>query len=58
MSAPKPANFRALVEAWNSPIAFEAQIATYYAQLEREGYRLPTPDITSAAQVPNDKETR
>lgn len=47
MSAPKPANFRALVEAWNSPIAFEAQIATYLAQLEREGYRIPTPDITT-----------
>lgn len=54
MSAPKPANFRALVEAWNSPIAFEAQIATYYSQLERDGYRLPTPDITTHGRTNGD----
>lgn len=58
MIAPPPLNLAEMADAWSDPIAFAAQLQTYYSQLEREGYRLPTPDITSAAKVPNDKETR
>ena len=47
MIAPPPLNLAAMADAWNNPIAFAAQLQTYYAQLEREGYRLPTPDITT-----------
>lgn len=47
MTAPKPANFRALADAWDSPIAFAAELAKYYAQLEDSGLRLPAPDITT-----------
>ena len=47
MIAPPPLNLAEMADAWNNPIAFEAQIATYYSQLEREGYRLPTPDRTT-----------
>lgn len=47
MTAPKPANFRALANAWDSPIAFASELARYYAQLEESGYRMPAPDITT-----------
>lgn len=57
MSAPKPANFRALADAWDSPIAFATELARYYGQLEAEGHRLPAPDITSATHPAHDKET-
>lgn len=46
MSAPRPANFRALADAWDSPIAFATELAKYYSQLEDDGYRLPAPNIT------------
>lgn len=50
MTAPKPANFRALADAWDSPIAYAVELARYYAQLEDSGYRLPAPDITTSKE--------
>lgn len=47
MRAPKPPNFQALTDAWNSPIAFAAELAQYYSHLEASGHRLPAPDITT-----------
>lgn len=47
MIAPPPLNLAEMANAWSDPIAFAAQLQTYYSQLEREGYRLPTPDITT-----------
>lgn len=47
MSAPKPANFRSLADAWDSPVAFATELARYYSQLEGSGYRLPAPEITA-----------
>lgn len=47
MIAPPPLNLAEMADAWNDPIAFAAQLATYYKQLEIEGYRLPTPDRTT-----------
>lgn len=47
MIAPAPLNLAEMADAWSDPIAFAAQLQTYYSQLEREGYRIPTPDITT-----------
>lgn len=51
MTAPKPANFRALTKAWDSPIAFATELAKYYSQLEDSGHRLPAPDITGSRRT-------
>jgi hypothetical protein len=48
--APPPLNLAEMADAWNNPTAFAAQLATYYRQLERDGYRVPTPDRTTAGQ--------
>lgn len=42
MIAPKPANWRALCDAWNDPIEFQRQVAIYMQQLSGIGY----PDTT------------
>ncbi|WP_171821934.1 hypothetical protein [Microbacterium sp. CGR1] len=47
MSAPRPANFAALADAWDSPIAFATELSRYYAQLAESGHILPAPDITT-----------
>lgn len=47
MTAPKPANFRALADAWDSPIAFATELSKYYSQLTDAGYVMPAPDITN-----------
>lgn len=46
MTASRPLNLAAMADAWNDPIAFAAQLASYYQQLERSGYRIPAPDRT------------
>lgn len=51
---PAPLNLAAMADAWEDPVAFAAQIATYYAQLEREGFRSPTPDITNERNPQDD----
>lgn len=47
MTAAKPANFRALADAWDSPIAFATELSRYYSQLAECGHLMPAPDITS-----------
>lgn len=47
MTSPAPLNFRALSDAWDSPIAFATELARYYSQLTDSGYLLPAPDITT-----------
>lgn len=54
MSAPKPANFRALADAWDSPVAFASELARYYSQLTEAGYVMPAPDITSEKEHTDD----
>lgn len=51
MSAPRPANFRALANAWDSPVAFATELAKYYSQLTDSGHRLPAPDITTTERA-------
>ena len=60
MSAPKPANFQALVDAWDSPIAFASELSRYYSQLEDSGLRMPAPDITTerATGIDHSEEAR
>lgn len=47
MTAPILANFRALADAWDSPIAFATELAKHYSQLEDNGHRMPAPNITT-----------
>lgn len=56
MRAPKPINLQAMADAWDDPIAFAAQLATYYKQLELVGYRLPETDITATRKEATERE--
>jgi hypothetical protein len=51
VTAPRPVNFRALADAWDSPIAFAVELAKYYSQLNEAGYIMPAPDITQSKEI-------
>lgn len=46
MSAPKPANFQAMADAWDDPVAFASELHRYYEQLEASGHRATAVDRT------------
>lgn len=50
--APPPLNLAAMANAWNDPVAFAAQLASYYRQLEEAGLRVSADDITTANRSP------
>lgn len=52
MTAPKPANFQALADAWDDTDAFAAELLKYYAELEASGHRVPADDVTTANRSP------
>lgn len=45
MTVPKPRNFQAMADAWDNPTAYAAELHRYYEQLERDGHRMPTPEL-------------
>lgn len=55
MTAPPPLNLAAMADAWNDPIAFAAQLASYYQQLEGAGYRTQADDVTTARHTPGEE---
>lgn len=55
-SAPKPANFDALTNAWKDPVEFPRQVAVYNEQLRLAGFP-PLYDVIGSPQdyVPDDR---